>query len=86
VLVHLYEEHGLRMAERLRGMLDRVAGALTQLGEGGLGFDLVRLGHLWAGCREGRVGWRAVWAPAVLGMWLEAHAGTAALAPAGSLA
>ena len=53
---------------------DRAAASLVHLGEAGLGFDRRRLGDLWFAYRAGRVGWRPVWALAVLGMWLEHHA------------
>lgn len=59
----------------MRGPLqERVLGALASLGEAGLGFDRRQLTGLWHGYRSGTVAWRPIWALAVLGMWLDAHA------------
>lgn len=51
----------------------RVLGALTRLGEDELGFNRRELTNLWDGFLNGHVGWRPIWALAVLGIWLEAH-------------
>ncbi|MDQ6909400.1 MAG: hypothetical protein M3Z84_01240 [Actinomycetota bacterium] len=47
--------------------------AIVALGDSGLGFDrrARALTDLWSDYRLGRVGWRPVWALAVLGMWRE---------------
>ncbi|MDQ6909396.1 MAG: asparagine synthase (glutamine-hydrolyzing) [Actinomycetota bacterium] len=45
--------------------------AIVALGDSGLGFDRRSLTDLWSDYRLGRVGWRPVWALAVLGMWRE---------------
>ncbi|HET7488922.1 MAG TPA: asparagine synthase (glutamine-hydrolyzing) [Acidimicrobiales bacterium] len=59
----------------MRGPLaTRVLGSLDVLGDAGLGFDRRRLSELWFAYGARRVGWRPVWALAVLGAWLERHA------------
>ena len=58
------------MRGRLRPVVED---ALVGLGEAGLGFDRRELTDLWDGYLGRRVGWRAVWAMAVLGMWLHEH-------------
>ena len=59
----------------MRGPLkERVLDGLMTLGESGLGFDRRALTELWYGYQMDRVGWRPLWAMAVLGMWIQAHA------------
>jgi asparagine synthase (glutamine-hydrolysing) len=58
----------------MRGPLREVVfAALISLGEAGMGFDRRELTDLWHGYQSGWVGWRQVWALAVLGLWLEEH-------------
>lgn len=60
----------------MRGELqERVLASLVTLGEAGLGFDRRALTELWYGFGRRQVGWRTLWALAVLGMWLDAHTG-----------
>jgi asparagine synthase (glutamine-hydrolysing) len=56
------------MRGRLRGTVED---ALISLAERQLGFDRRALTDLWFGYLGGRVGWRPVWALAVLGMWAD---------------
>lgn len=59
-----------------RGCLgERVQDAYVTLSDAGLGFSRRRLTDIWHGYLRGRVGWRAVWGLAVLGLWLDGKAG-----------
>jgi len=53
------------------GLRNHTEDAVVSLGEANLGFDRRDLTNLWLGYLSGRVGWRPVWALAVLGMWLD---------------
>ena len=55
------------------GLHPVVHDALASLGDADLGFDRRALTDLWDGFVQRRVGWRPVWATAVLGMWLDRH-------------
>jgi len=56
------------MRGRLKGPAED---ALVSLGEAGQGFDRRALTDLWLGYLRREVGWRPVWALAVLGRWLD---------------
>jgi asparagine synthase (glutamine-hydrolysing) len=75
----------LPIADWMRGGLrDTVEVALAGVGESGLGFSRRALTDLWHGYLAGRVGWRPVWGLAVLGMWLDVHAGAERATTAGA--
>lgn len=66
----------LPIADWMRGGLrGAVEDAFVSIGSADLGFDARALTELWLDYLGGRVGWRPVWSVAVLGMWLDAHAG-----------
>jgi asparagine synthase (glutamine-hydrolysing) len=75
----------LPIADWMRGGLrDPVEGALVGVGESDFGFNRRALTDLWHGYLAGRVGWRPVWGLAVLGMWLDTHAGAGRVTTAGA--
>lgn len=68
------------------GLRNTTEDAVVSLGEAGLGFDRRELTNLWHGYLGGRVGWRSVWALAVLGMWLDRHLARSTQGPPNALA
>ena len=72
----------LPISQWMRGGLRHATeDALVSLGESGLGIERRELTNLWHGHLRGQVGWRPVWALAVLGMWLERHRSAPTTAP-----